>query len=88
MIYQDRFYPLETTYSEEFISEEEFQKLLDLRETSLGKTDGKFLIPEEASDRPVSICPGEVFTMKGYDPEFRLCLYREEEGKTGSSIGW
>lgn len=83
VIYQDRFYPLETTYSEEFMSEEEFQKLLDLRETALGKTDGKFVIPEESSDRPVSICPGEVFTMKGYDPEFRLCLYREEEGKDG-----
>ena len=27
VIYQDRFYPLETTYSEEFMSEEEFERM-------------------------------------------------------------
>ena len=83
LVYQDRFYPLDITYSEEFMSEEEFEKILDLRETSIGKTDGRFVIPKEASDTPVSPFEGEVFTMKGYDPEFRLCLYREEEGEDG-----
>lgn len=86
VVYQGRLYTLETSYSEEWMGPEKFSDILALLGDSLGETDGKYLVPEKDSDIPVSTKSGEVFTVQGYDPQFRICISYVEEDEEGRSF--
>lgn len=86
VVYKGRIYLQADVYSEE--EAEQFWPLVGEHLGTATGTIDEWSSQDDYAEEFASSCSGEVYTVKGYDEDFRICCISEWEDEEGNTISW